>query len=164
MTDVSFWRSPLRQDDFCPTQTSRCLIIYSPFAPHIKLHINSDCKNPTTKQTKDSVQKLFPRGNLFPGAFSRVKNFGYWNCQRNAQIVKKSYKRTLNERKNFPTATKSTSSQSTIYRPMLTIGPQWKDAKSFNNLANCTSRASLPMSSATEFMTGFLSQFAGGFF
>lgn len=92
MADVSFWSSPLWQDNFCPAQTQGCLNIYSLFAVHIKLHIN--------RQTKDSVQKLFPRGNLFPGAFSRVKIFGCWNCQGNAQIVKKSYKHTLNERKN----------------------------------------------------------------
>lgn len=100
MADVSFCSSPLWQGKFCPAQTQGCLNIYSLFAVHIKLHINSDCKRPKTRQTKDSVQKLFPRGNLFPGAFSQVKIFGYWNCQGNAQIVKKSYKHTLNERKN----------------------------------------------------------------
>lgn len=55
MADVSCWRSPLWQDSFCPTQTHRGLIIYSPFTPHIKLHTNSDCKK-IQQPTKQKIQ------------------------------------------------------------------------------------------------------------
>jgi len=73
MADVSFWRSPFWQDNFCPAaQTHRCLIIYSSFAPHIKLHRNSDGKNPPSKQRIQS-RNYAPEVIYFLGLSGKLK-------------------------------------------------------------------------------------------
>jgi len=100
-------RCELLEEPFLAGQLLSCCT--DPQMPHHLLLIctthqttQKQWRQKSNNQAKDSVQKLCSRGDLFPRTFGQVKNFGFWNCQINAQCVKKSYKHTVKEGKNSP--------------------------------------------------------------
>lgn len=121
--------------------------------PHIKLQINTDCKNPKTKQ------RIQPR-NFFPEIIYcselSVEYSGYLNCQRNAQIAKKSYKHTLSGKSNSSLLQSHPLSKAWFTNQHWQVAHKKGMYSTLITLHTTTHGTSLPMSPTTEFMTVFL--------